>query len=558
MDFISFLILIPWFFVALKSIFFWTYLWQLKDYHIKRFLAHFSTFKGKQLLFDKTRFIKIALLILTLFGIYNDDSSNIFFFIIALLILVLYILEAINAILKFKRKQLITPVFNKKTIALVGVALILLFTIAYLYIQRIEVSFYNPNYLYFYYIPLFILFFDIISPIFTSFVVLFFQPLTVAYRYYIINKAKKKLKQTLGLTVIGITGSYGKSSCKEFLYALIKDKYSVLKTPKNFNSEMGISQTILKDLKNNHEYFICEMGAYTVGGIKFLCDIVNPKIGILTGINQQHLATFGSQENIIKAKFELIDSLPEDGLAILNYDNSLIKKELETHKFACKNIKLISQIKNPYLTISKIKNKNGIISFDCSYNKDKASFELKIPGEESIIENMLLAISCALHLGMTMQEIADASKNITDDISPIKMAKSPDDIIVLDSSYSSNPNGVISTINYLSTFRGKRVLVMPCLIELGDESKRIHQIIGQSIAKNCDLAIITSKDYFNDIKQSALEAGFHESRIIFEENPEQVVSILKHFLNPGDVLLFENRVNSKIINEFLPTDKKHV
>jgi len=557
MDIISLLILLPWLLVQAKSILFWIYLWQLKDYHIKRFLAHFKTYKGKQLLFDKIRFIKLGFLFLILLGIITDDSSNLFFFFIALLILIFYLLEASITILKFKQKNIIIPQFNKKTMVLCGISFVSLFILAISYIQRIESSFYNPNYLFFYYLPLFILFFDIISPIFISIIVLIFQPITVIYRTIIINKAKKRLKEVPNLKVIGITGSYGKSSCKEFLYAILKDKFSVLKTPKNFNSEMGISQTILKDLRNNHQYFICEMGAYSQKGIKMLCDIVHPEIGILTGINQQHLATFGSQENIIKTKFELIDSLPENGLAILNYENSLIKKELETHKFAVKNIKLVSKAEKPDVYITKIRNKNGIISFDCSDKKrNKAHFELKIAGEESIIENMLLAITCALNLGMTIQEIANASKNINPDDSPIKMTKSPDDIIILDSSYSSNPSGVISTINYLSTFRGKRVLVMPCLIELGEEAQKIHQIIGQSIAKICDLAIITSKDYFDDIKKSSMQAGFQENRIIYCEDPDQIIQTLKNFLNPGDVLLFENRINNKIINEFLPFKEK--
>ena len=97
---------------------------------------------------------------------------------------------------------------------------------------------------------------------------------------------------------------------------------------------------------------------------------------------------------------------------------------------------------------------------------------------------------------------------------------------------------------------------MPCLIERAEEAQKIHQIIGQSIAKICDLAIITSKDYFDDIKKSAIQAGFQEDRIIYCEDPEQIIQILKNFLNPGDVLLFENRINNKVINEFLPFREK--
>ena len=172
-----------------------------------------------------------------------------------------------------------------------------------------------------------LLIFDILTPAIISAIVLIFQPISVFEKYRLIKKAKNKRKKFSNLLVIGITGSYGKTSTKEFLYTILVEKFGkdkVLKTKEHQNSEVGISNCILKELNETYEIFIVEMGAYNIGGIKLLCNIAQPKIGILTGINEQHMATFGSQENIIKAKFELINSLPEDGLAILNWDNNFI------------------------------------------------------------------------------------------------------------------------------------------------------------------------------------------------------------------------------------------
>ena len=149
-----------------------------------------------------------------------------------------------------------------------------------------------------------------------------------------INDAKRILNEMPNLLVIGITGSYGKTSMKNFLYSLLSEKYDVLKTPKNYNTTMGVVKTIREELKPTHQIFLCEMGATNVGDIKEICDIVNPKLGVITSIGPQHLESFKSIENIIKTKFELADSVKQNnGTIFLNYDNNYIKnKELDMNK----------------------------------------------------------------------------------------------------------------------------------------------------------------------------------------------------------------------------------
>ncbi len=150
--------------------------------------------------------------------------------------------------------------------------------------------------------------------------------------------------------VIGITGSYGKTSTKEILYTILAEKFGenkVLKTKEHQNSEVGVSQCILNDLKPEHKIFVCEMASYNRGGIKLLCDIAKPKIGILTGINEQHMSTQGSQENIIKTKYELIESLPQDGLSIFNGEN-----------FYCLELYQKTKIKKRICSINKMLGEN--------------------------------------------------------------------------------------------------------------------------------------------------------------------------------------------------------
>lgn len=156
----------------------------------------------------------------------------------------------------------------------------------------------------------------LLAPFFSSLAVAILTPFFVYWKKHLIEKATDKMRE-FGGTVIGISGSFGKSSTKEILAWLLSDKFSVLKTKKNVNSAIGLAKTILHDLKGDEQFFICEMGAYRRGEISEMCEIVKPKAGILTGLGDQHLDMFGSLENIKKAKMELIDSLPPTGFGLV-------------------------------------------------------------------------------------------------------------------------------------------------------------------------------------------------------------------------------------------------
>ena len=153
------------------------------------------------------------------------------------------------------------------------------------------------------------------------------HPMEAGINRHYISDAKRKLKEVPGLKVIGVTGSYGKTSMKFYLQTLLQERFSVLVTPESFNTPMGVVKTIRGFLKPSHEIFICEMGARHVGDIKELCDIVHPECGIITSIGPQHLETFFCMENIQKTKFELADALPESGMLFLNGDNSHIREK---------------------------------------------------------------------------------------------------------------------------------------------------------------------------------------------------------------------------------------
>ncbi len=427
------------FLIFTKVFLFWLWLWQLKEYHLGRFLAHFQ--EGQA------------------------------------------IKKIISSFWRLK--------YPKFTLKIIVISLVSIF----LAILMFSMGFYFSTFFLIVFVPL------------------VFQIPTAIWRNRFLNKARKKREQLKDLRVIGITGSYGKTSTKEFLASILSEKFNVLKTKEHQNSEVGISQCILDELSLSHEIFVVEMGAYNRGGIKLLCGIAKPQIGILTGINEQHMALFGSQENIIKGKFELIESLPKDGIAFFN-------------------------AKNKY----------------CLELYQKTKIKKKLYGQKTKtagLENLEGAKAVAKELGMTEQEILRACEKFKDSLPGIKIKKGRNDLDIIDASYSANPHGVIAHLDYLKTRLGKKIIIMPCLIELGSASKRVHQEIGQKIAEVCDWAIITTKDKLKEVKEGVAEKGMKADNIFFIEKPEMIFEKVKVLSSPGDTILLEGRVPQSLINKLI-------
>ncbi len=474
-----------WFLRTTRAILFWLYLWQLKEYHLGRFLDHFRTYKGQRIFLNGVFLFKLALIFI--FFIYP-----IFIFFILTFI---YIAESLKILFDSIKRKIKKPILTKKTFFLILTCLLFEFLSIFILINRAQdiVSF-----------IFWLLVLDVLIPIITSAIVLIFQPLAVLGRNQIIKKAKEKRKRFKNLIVIGVTGSYGKTSTKEFLSTILSEKFKVLKTKEHQNSEVGISFCILNELTEEHEIFICEMGAYNKGGIKLLCDIAKPKIGIITGVNEQHLATFKTMENLLSAEGgrELIESLPEDGIAFFNGKNKY-----------CRDLYQETKIEK-YL-----------------YGENTSLF----------LENLEGAKLVAQKLGMTDKEISRGVEKIKNILPGIEIKKGINRLTIIDATYSSNPTGVIAHLEYLKTFKGKKIIVMPCLIELGKASKEVHQRIGEKIVEVCDLAIITTKECFECIRKKAGD------KALFIETPKKIFEKIKSFTKEEDIVLLESRVPTQLI-----------
>lgn len=353
----------------------------------------------------------------------------------------------------------------------------------------------------------------------------------IAKRY--INDARRILASMSRLTVIGITGSYGKTSTKNFLYSLLSVKYNVLMTPESYNTTMGVVRTIREQLRPTHDIFIVEMGAKSSGDISEICELTHPHYGIITSIGEQHLETFKTIENIIGTKFELADAIPDDGMLFLNADNSYINNHTVT---------------KPVMTYGINNTNTNYTAFGITVSNDGSSFTVKTPSGEMRhfntrllgahnIQNILGCIAVAHTLGIPLEELVVPIKRLK----PVehRLQLLPNGII--DDSYNSNPQGFRCALDVLRSFEGQRVLVTPGMVEQGQRQHELNRELGFYAASCCDYAILVGKKQAPPLREGLLAAGFQPERLIVSATLEDALKAVNDLPNEGKrIVLLEN------------------
>lgn len=301
---------------------------------------------------------------------------------------------------------------------------------------------------------------------------LILKPFEYAFKTVSIIKTKYKIASNKKLKVIAITGSYGKTSTKEILYQLIKDKYKTLRTPESYNTILGISKMIDFELDETYEIFICEMAAYKKGDIRELCNMVPPHYGIVTGITTQHLERFGNLKNIATTKFELHESINNKGNIILNLNDQNIISEVKKRNI----IKPIGYIKATNMSFSK----NGS-EFEFTYKNKRYQVATKLFGIFNI-ENILGALTMALKLNIDIEYLIKKINKLVPTQSRFVL-KALDNSTLVDNTFSSNEATFKETIETAKMVNGKKALITPGLVELGEHEEKINFQIG-SLAKD--------------------------------------------------------------------------
>jgi len=353
------------------------------------------------------------------------------------------------------------------------------------------------------------------------------RPIEKGVNDHYINDAKRILKANPDLTIIGVTGSYGKTSVKFYLETLLKQKYRVLVTPESYNTPMGIVITIRNFLKPTHQIFICEMGARYVGEIKEDCDLVHPQHGLITSIGPQHLDTFGSLENIQKTKFELADAVPDGGMLFLNGDNEYIAEELQRRKGSRAlyddPVLYHSDRTGSGYYASDIKVTNHGTDFTViAPDGESGRFSMKLIGGHNVI-NVMGAIAVAHEFGIPLAELRIPVRKIQSVPHRMEM-KNHGDVTIIDDAFNSNPIGSKAAVETLALMDGMRILITPGMVELGEDEAEYNRKFGTYAAACCDRIFLVGRKHTEPIKAGILSKGFDEKNIEVFDKVEDAIS----------------------------------
>lgn len=351
-------------------------------------------------------------------------------------------------------------------------------------------------------------------------------PIERMVNHHFKRKAQKKLKDMQHLDVIGITGSYGKTSSKNILNDVLTIKYNVLPTPKNYNTPTGLMITVNEYLDKFNDFLIAEMGACKTKEIQELCKLVHPKYGILTKVGVAHLETFGSEENIQKTKFELIESLPSDGIGILNADDE--KQVSYNLKNKVKIIWIgIDNQKKADVYADNIQLSHEGTTFDCYFEGEKKTikFTTKLLGRANIY-NILASIALGHELGISEEELKLGVKKVNPVEHRLQLKKYYD-MYLIDDAYNANPEGAKMALDVLNLMPGKKIVISSGMIELGPLSDKLHKELGAYMARVVDTAILIGEKQTKSIVEGLLENKFKKENIIVYNDIQEALQYIK-------------------------------
>ncbi len=361
------------------------------------------------------------------------------------------------------------------------------------------------------------------------------KPMEKAVNNHYLREAKALLRACPELQTIGITGSYGKTSMKFYLYTILRAWTDTLVTPESYNTPMGIVKTVRGSLSAIHKIFLCEMGAKWVGDIKELCDIVHPKHGIITSLGEQHLESFGSRENIIKTKYELSDALPEDGRLYVNFDNEVIRKNPPSRKFISYGT---TEDCDYYAYNISVSSKGSVFTVKTPSGEEE-TFETKLIGGHNVL-NITGAIAAANGFGMPLPEMKRYVRRI--EAVPHRMQiVNKGEVTIIDDAFNSNPAGCKAALETLRQMDGERILVTPGMIELGNDEDRLNSEFGEIAAECCDRIVLIGEKQTAAIRNGIMKKGFRkENLLVFEDFSEAMKTLYAMKTDKKKIILLEN------------------
>ena len=352
------------------------------------------------------------------------------------------------------------------------------------------------------------------------------------------RRALRRLDE-IAPVVVGVTGSFGKTSTKFAIEALVGPQGTALATPGSFNTPLGVCRTINERLTAEHRFFIVEMGAYGVGEIAELCRFVRPAIGVLTSIGPAHLERFGSLENIRLAKYELIESLPPDGVAVMNVDDPAVRDLADSTSHVRVVRYGVEEAGAPDITARDVATTTGgtALTIVERSSGEHLVAQTRLLGRHAI-GHLLAGVAVARSLGRPLGELGGWIADLQPVEHRLQIIEGTGGITVIDDAYNSNPDGAAAALEVLESMPARRrVVVTPGMIELGDLQVDYNRRLGERAAAVADTLIVVAR-----VNRRAIVAGAGGGRaeVVTVDSLEQASARLRDLLAPGDVVLFEN------------------
>lgn len=352
------------------------------------------------------------------------------------------------------------------------------------------------------------------SGVWISMAVFFISFIDLFSKELVITRAQRKMATLTNLTVIGVAGSYGKTTMKEALRQVISQKFKTVATPGNINTPVGIARIVLNDITPQTEVFIVEMGEYQRGDIKHICSITKPQIGVITGINEAHLERMGTLAMTVATIFELAENMHESGLLVLNGDSALVRDNFKIYTRG-QNLHIYSQKRPSQLKTQLLGEYAGAL----------------MDGVEAV----------ARRLGMTQEEVRIGAAGILPIEHRLQPIQGKHNMLIIDDSYNGNPDGVSEAVRVLARYTDRRkVYITPGLVEMGERSATVHRQIGRELAPIADLVVLVKNSVTPYIKEGLVKAKFNKKNILEYASSEEVYSHMTDFARPNDVILFQN------------------
>jgi UDP-N-acetylmuramoyl-tripeptide--D-alanyl-D-alanine ligase len=377
-------------------------------------------------------------------------------------------------------------------------------------------------------------------PFFLMLAVTILAPVERRLQAHYVNEAKQILKDVNPYT-IGITGSYGKTGAKAALGDLLNQCLGSTFWPKkSINTVMGITRTIRETMKPHHKYAVIEMGAYNIGSIKRLCDFTPPKASLVTAVGIMHLERFGSPENVYKAKSEIAQALPQDGILVVNGDSPNARRMAQEHKRATTLLYGFDLSAGPL----------DAVATDITFDDKGTTFTIhwkgeKYPGRTPLLGrpallNALGAFTMACALGAKPEFAVACMANLQPVDNRLVLDKTST-VSFLRDAYNSNPTGFEAALEVLRALPAeRRIVITPGMIELGDQQFEQNKNLARMAASSCDLFFLVGHINREAILAGLKEAAFPQTKIIMADTRDEAFRLLGEHQKKGDLILIEN------------------